>query len=315
MTGTEQSPADTLERVAVLLEAGLPPVSAWRHVAETGARGPASLMAEALARGEPGGAALAAASGGRPARPRRPGQDPATPWRQAAAAWQVAEESGAPLAASLTSIADALRSLEQARRDAEVALAGPIMTARIVLALPVLGLLLGSALGFDSLGVLLLRPVGWILLAAAAALVVAARAWSRRLVDRARPSDAVPGLGLELMAVALSGGGTWSPARERVERALASHCPGGSDRVDAGSGSELDGIRLLSEQAGVPAAGLLRSAAERDRREARARAAVATERLAVTLMLPLGACILPAFVLVAVVPMVIALLSSTGVGF
>jgi tight adherence protein B len=32
----------------------------------------------------------------------------------------------------------------------------------------------------------------------------------------------------------------------------------------------------------------------------------------VTLMLPLGVCILPAFVLVGVVPLVVALLSSTG---
>ena len=45
---------------------------------------------------------------------------------------------------------------------------------------------------------------------------------------------------------------------------------------------------------------------------ARAEARETAERLAVRLMLPLGACILPAFLLLGVVPMLIGLLSSTA---
>jgi len=63
--------------------------------------------------------------------------------------------------------------------------------------------------------------------------------------------------------------------------------------------------------AGVPAAGLLRSEARLVRRRARARAARTTAVLGVQLMLPLGACILPAFFLVGVVPLVAAILRST----
>ncbi|WXF90273.1 hypothetical protein WDV91_12795 [Curtobacterium flaccumfaciens pv. flaccumfaciens] len=67
----------------------------------------------------------------------------------------------------------------------------------------------------------------------------------------------------------------------------------------------------LARRAGVPAAGLLRRAAEDVRDEAAADGLVAAERLAVRLVLPLGVCVLPAFVLVGVVPVVVGVLSST----
>ncbi|MDO3696853.1 pilus assembly protein TadB, partial [Curtobacterium flaccumfaciens] len=67
----------------------------------------------------------------------------------------------------------------------------------------------------------------------------------------------------------------------------------------------------LARRAGVPAAGLLRRAAEDVRDEAAADGLVAAERLAVRLVLPLGVCILPAFVFVGVVPVVVGVLSST----
>ena len=62
----------------------------------------------------------------------------------------------------------------------------------------------------------------------------------------------------------------------------------------------------------MPGAPLLRSEAAEHRRDARAAAAMAAERLGVLLMLPLGACVLPAFLLVGVVPLFVALFSSTG---
>jgi tight adherence protein B len=61
----------------------------------------------------------------------------------------------------------------------------------------------------------------------------------------------------------------------------------------------------------VPAAALLRSEAEEARREARSAGQAAAARLAVTLMLPLGLCILPAFMLLGVAPLLIAIVGST----
>ena len=73
----------------------------------------------------------------------------------------------------------------------------------------------------------------------------------------------------------------------------------------------LDEPLALSRAAGVPAAELLRSAADEARRDARASAQAAAARLGVMLMLPLGACILPAFFAVGVVPLLATVLTST----
>jgi hypothetical protein len=64
----------------------------------------------------------------------------------------------------------------------------------------------------------------------------------------------------------------------------------------------------LAERAGVPPAGLLRAAADRERSRRAAAARVAIRRLEVLLVVPAGVCLLPAFVLLGVAPVVIALL-------
>ena len=77
----------------------------------------------------------------------------------------------------------------------------------------------------------------------------------------------------------------------------------------------VDEVLDLSRRAGVPAAALLRSEAEQARRTARSDAEEKAARLAVTLMLPLGLCILPAFMLLGVAPLMIAVISSTASSF
>ena len=65
----------------------------------------------------------------------------------------------------------------------------------------------------------------------------------------------------------------------------------------------------------MPAAELLRSEARESRRRAAAMAERRAAILAVRLMLPLGACILPAFMVLGVIPLLVAVVSSTVVGF
>ncbi|MCU1529607.1 MAG: hypothetical protein JWP75_3370 [Frondihabitans sp.] len=307
-----------LDRLAVLLEAGVPPAAAWSHLAAVSQHPGFAEVAATLAAGQPGAPAIvdAFAAGsrertrGRPAsRSSSGGSSSVDEWRQVAAAWSVAEETGAPLALSLRSAAESSRSVGQARRDGEVALSGPVATSRVVLALPALGLLLGLALGLDTPGVLLSRPVGWGCLGSATVLVLVARGWNRRLVASAAPSSVVPGLDLDLVATALGGGGSWAVARARVEDALQTYCRQAHEPTPP---EEIAVLVRLSERAGIPAASLLRSAADERRRDARAAAGKAAERLGVLLMLPLGVCILPAFLLVGVVPLFLALLSSTA---
>lgn len=63
----------------------------------------------------------------------------------------------------------------------------------------------------------------------------------------------------------------------------------------------------LSGASGAPVAGLLRGAADEQRREHQREALVAASRLGVRVVLPLGLCALPGFALLGVVPVVLGL--------
>jgi tight adherence protein B len=286
--------AATVHRLAVLLSAGVPPDAAWRYLAEGGDPA-ASVVVARCAAGERLADAIAAVGS----------EEPAGPWRALAAAWRVAAASGAPLAATLTEFAGSLRALAQTRREIRIALAGPRATVKLVLALPPVGVLFGAALGFDTLGVLFGSTLGLACLAAGAVLLGIALRWNRRLVAAAARGPISPGLGLDLVAVALGGGGALDRAVAEVEQVLAEL---GLDPVPPDA---LAGVLGLSRRAGVPAAALLRSEAEQERREAAASAAERAAALGVRLMLPLGVCVLPAFVAVAVLPLLYSVVSST----
>ncbi len=264
--------ARVLDRVAVLVAAGVPMPRAW------------ALM------------------GGVPA-----ADDPA--WQDVHLVLRVAERTGAPSADALRALAAAMRRSAAADRAVRVALAGPRTSARVVLALPLLGLGMGSVWGAGALGVLLTRPIGWACCTAAAALVFVGQRWSRRMIDAAAPDGHVPGILLDAWAVGLGGGAPWHSAERAVQETLL-----GLDHRAAADPTArrcLHEVLVLSRRAGVPAVGLLRAAAEDVRDDAAAAGLAAAERLAVRLVLPLGVCVLPAFVLVGVVPVVVGVLSST----
>ncbi|MBX3094161.1 MAG: type II secretion system F family protein [Cryobacterium sp.] len=297
--------ATVVHRLAVLLAAGVAPHGAWGYM-ESGGDVVAHSVAHEVQSGVSVTEAILAATGSAvddtvPARGRENG----APWRAVAAAWQVATAAGAPLAPALRSFAGSLRELAESRRDLRVALAGPAATTRIVMLLPLIGLLFGVALGFDTLGVIFGTVPGALCSVVGVALLFVARRWNRRLLLSATPDDDAPGLRLDLVAIAVSGGAALDRALASVDAALE-HCavsPRGADAVDE--------VIALSRRAGVPAAELLRAEAEEARRVARSAAKQGAAKLAVTLMVPLGVCILPAFMLVGVAPLMIAVISST----
>ena len=297
-----ETAATVVQRLAVLLDAGVSPTSAWQHAAS----GVDAPVAAAVAGGvrDRGAVGHELVENLLAARAQAP-QDERDAWAALAAAWAVATESGAPLAPTLRRFAGVLRSLAQGRRDVEVALAGPVATARIVLALPVVGLLFGMLLGFDALRILATTPAGWACLAVGALLVLGGIRWNRRLIHAARTLDATPGLALELLAIAVSGGASLDRARELVDRTL----------VEAGLaalGDGADPVLAFSRAAGVPAAALLHAEAEECRRAAAADGQRRAAELGTRLLLPLGVCILPAFIALGVAPIVLSIVSSTA---
>lgn len=292
--------ASVVQKLSVLLAAGVAPASSWQYLSEQ-PPGPATAILERVGVGAREGNPVSAVIVGAVEE-----ASDAPAWRGLAAAWMVATDAGAPLAPTLSHFAASLRSLAQIQRDMQVALAGPVATARMVMALPVVGVLFGLALGFDTIGTLFTTVPGLACLVLGLALMTVARFWNKRLVAAARPRMLTPGLTLDLMAIALSGGASIPRAVAAVEVARsACGLPEDDD------GAALADVLELSRRAGVPAAALLRSEADEQRRVARSEGERRAATLAVTLMLPLGICVLPAFMLLGVAPLLISVVSST----
>ncbi len=284
--GDAAAAATSVQTLAVLLQAGAVPVAAWRHLSDIG-----DLPARAVVDGVAAGAPLVAAI-----------DDLGGPWRDVAAAWEVASSVGAPLAEVLRSISETLRDAAAAADDVRVALAEPAGTARLLLWMPLAGLLLGAALGFDTLGVIIGTPTGAVCAGAGLMLVLGARLWTARLLARALPAPGTPGMRAELVAVALSGGAAVDRALRVVAATAASQLEG-EERIQS--------VLALSRAAGVPAVELLRATAAQDRHASRIEGRLRAARLSSKLLLPLGVCTLPAFLLLGVAPLLLSVLATT----
>lgn len=148
----------------------------------------AALADEAARLGEPASGVVAAAryGGDVPSALRAASAWPgAGGLRGVAACWQVAVGGGTSLAAGLERVAEALRAERDQREELRAQLAGPRATALMLAALPLCGLLLGTAMGVNPLHVLLHTPVGLGCLAAGVLLEGAGLAWVAALLRAA----------------------------------------------------------------------------------------------------------------------------------
>lgn len=105
--------------------------------------------------------------------------------RLLAACWRVGSERGGALATVLDGLAAALRDEETQRRDVTVQLAAPRATARLLAALPLLGLAMAAALGAHPLAFLCGTLPGLACLIAGTALNATGLYWTRHLAKSA----------------------------------------------------------------------------------------------------------------------------------
>lgn len=238
-----------------------------------------------------------------------------------AAACRLTQDLGIALADVLDAVVEGIEDADAARVERAVARAGPTLTARLLTGLPLLGVLGVSLVGADVFGFVGDGSVGTVSFVAGVGFWVAGMVWIRRLIANADPVGEVDRIVVvELVAAAIEAGASIPRALEAVS--AAANLPalqlsarllqlGASfgEVVRGLSGIELSLVSALRPAwfVGASPEALLRLLAQRERRERTRLARECAQRLAVKLVLPLGLCLLPAFVLLAVVPVVAAI--------
>lgn len=283
--------SEVVATLSALHRAGLSLTSAFAEVAALDGSGlPPRAITEAIATGSTPHDAIATLT-----------QNASEPWRAVGACCAIARVTGTPLGPALAALAEALRDSSRTERAVAAALAGPQATMRLVMVLPIVGMLGGALAGQGTLTFLVTTPLGFGLLISGAVMLAMAWGWLRYVSARALPPAGSLSLESDLFAGACGGGASPERARAIVRENMAFF------GLTTAHADQLDGLISLSRRAGVPVAALARSRAALNRDLARTDAEHRLQRLGVAVVVPLGILVLPAFVLLSVVPMAVIL--------
>jgi len=289
------NPTETLRYLAAFVAAGISPRTSWQELPLPDAPGgPLASIQESLASGVPLEQAISTAT---------KEADPL--WRMLGATWSLAREVGAPLAPTLEALSSSMAERDHTEREIAATMAGPLWTMRLVMVLPLLALGGATLTGTPALSILLGTPVGMLAAAVASCLMAGAAWWMRILRRDALAPPPEHELALELFALATSGGALPEQAWRRVQRVREDYGLGATE------GGEGQALTELSRRVGVPVSGLARQRARMVRERWRTDALAGINALGVKVVIPLGLLVLPAFVLVAIVPLGLALWSDS----
>ncbi len=220
-------------------------------------------------------------------------------------AWRASVRVGAPLDVTVRHLRDAYSEFAAIEREVSVAIAGPRLASRIMLTLPAVGVLIASALGLNPFSFLLASAPGWFCATVGLTLVFVAREWSRRLIEAVHVRDVPLGVLPAVIASALSVGVGMTLSTQAVD----AEC----DAIGLSRDSSThESVLSLANEWGIPLAGVVMAQAQMLRHSAVALVRVRAKEMAERLLLPLAACILPAFVLLSIVPIVAGLLEQSG---
>jgi tight adherence protein B len=220
----------------------------------------------------------------------------------------VSEESGA---SPLIAVRELERIAEQNfenQAKIRVSAVVPKATARLVLWLPLAAAALGQLTGLGSIKVFFESPLALVALLLGFMLLIGASIWSSRILANAQdelPDDAIA---FEAMAICLDAGIETMQAREICLRNFAACF---NRELNQTAQQQILDLLQLSDLSGAPIAKLLRNCAEHIRRSEAYLQSELLEKLTVRLLAPMATLVLPAFVLIAVLPITISTLINS----
>jgi len=237
---------------------------------------------------------------------------------------------GAPLADVLDAIGDAIDDAQDVEEARRVASAGPLMSARVLAGLPLVGVTAALALGASPWGFYTSGTPGVVCASLGVLAWVAGVASCRRILARCRRADAGGGdtdaaLACDLIASALACGASIPRALDALADACAQEplaWTASSLRLGATweqaweeAPAWADPLRDALEAswtAGTAPEGMLARCASWERRTRLVDAKTRAEELSVRLVGPLGAFFLPAFLLLGIAPLLAHLMGAVA---
>lgn len=226
--------------------------------------------------------------------------------------WKIAMRFGGPVVLALNRIAEVFDRQHRSSQEIQLAFSGPQATAKLVMWLPVLALVLAQLVGLNPLSAILGSLLGALSVCLGAGLMVAGRYWTKRLLARALPAEHSAesldrGAYLDCVLIGLQAGLPLSQARnECAEEFLVSFSTQPKDE----SFLALDAAAELSRGTGAALTEIISAKADSFRDIQKFETATRISKLGIHLMIPLGVAVLPAFVLLSIVPIAISLLSQ-----
>ena len=222
---------------------------------------------------------------------------------------------GVPMAELLRDSAVRLEQRIEQSRQLESAFAGPKSTAYLVAGLPVLSLAMAQLSGLNPLEALATNGLAQLSFCLGLLLLITGWLVMTRMLARARPANQDPAELLGFFAQSLLSG---LPTQECLEASclqvgIGSNPVTDAVKVDRTLQSQfVECLRLLdySQSSGSSLRKLLLAEASARRSEHFAQQRAAIEKLAVRLMIPLGLVVLPAFVLIGILPVTVGMLSG-----
>lgn len=219
----------------------------------------------------------------------------------------VAADAGSAVASEIDAISDLVKTREGLIERIGVAHAGPRATARLVIWLPILTLLIAQLVGWNVLGSIFDSPIVSISLLLGIGLLLTSKLTTSRMISRAKPTESYIGFYLLGVAIESSGGSNLIKAKERALKIYQDVF--GSLPADIEI-EQLEQVEKLLNETGARVSSLLRRQAQSLQQAELVKTEIGIEKLGVKLMLPLGLGVLPAFVFLAIVPLMVTTLGS-----